>query len=103
MNKGVLHGVVIVCCLFIIATCSINIGEKLRMRVMTNSNRQTGPDPYQTFNYALVRNEAGSFKEVAIKSWRDFDNPDCTQIVTTNDIVYLSDYSNIILVHKPEK
>ena len=103
MKNGILRVVVIACCLCIIAMCGITISEKLRMRVMTNSNRQTGPDPYQTFNYALVRNETGTFTEVRIKSWRDFDNPDCTQIVTTNGTVYLADYSNIVLVHKPEE
>ena len=62
-------------------------------------NRQVGIDTNQTFTTALI-NLGGEWKTVSVKSWRDFDNGDEVQIITSNGEVYLTHYVNVILVNK---
>lgn len=62
-------------------------------------NRQVGIDTNQTFTSALI-NLGGEWKTVSVKSWRDFDNGDGVQIITSNGEVYLTHYVNVILVNK---
>lgn len=62
-------------------------------------NRQVGIDTAQSFNRAYIK-LGGEWKEVTVKSWRDFNNGDEVQIVTTDGTVYLSHYSNMVLVSK---
>lgn len=62
-------------------------------------NRQVGIDTNQTFTSALI-NLGGEWRTINVKSWRDFDNGDEVQIITTNGDVYLTHYVNVILVNK---
>lgn len=60
-------------------------------------NRTVGIDVYQTFTKAYV-NIKGEWKEFAVSSWRDFEDSDVVQIVTTDGNVYLTHYMNMVLV-----
>jgi len=62
-------------------------------------NRQVGFDTAQSFNKAYIK-LGDEWKEVTVKFWRDFDNGDEVQIVTTDGTVYLSHYSNMVLVSR---
>lgn len=62
-------------------------------------NRQIGPDTNQSFNRAWIK-LGDAWYEMTIKAWRDFDNGDEIQIITENGDVYLTHYSNMVLMHK---
>ena len=61
-------------------------------------NRQVGIDTYQTFTKAYIK-LGNEWKIVGIKSWRDFENGDEVQIITDKGEVYLTHYSNMVLVN----
>ena len=61
-------------------------------------NRQVGIDPNQTFSKAYIR-LGDEWKVVSVKAWRDFENGDEIQIITNDGTVYLSHYSNMVLVN----
>lgn len=59
-------------------------------------NRQIGLDTIQTFKkFILLIND--DIIEGYVKSWRDFEESDVIQFTDTNDITYLTHYSNVIL------
>lgn len=60
-------------------------------------NRTVGIDVYQTFTKAYV-NIKGEWKEFKVSSWRDFEDSDVVQIVTSDGNVYLTHYMNMVLV-----
>ena len=60
-------------------------------------NRQVGIDTAQSFNKAYIK-LGDEWKTVTVKAWRDFKDGDEVQIVTSDGTVYLSHYSNMILV-----
>ena len=61
-------------------------------------NRQYGIDTNQTFKTAYIR-LGNEWKVVSVKSWRDFSEGDEVQIITDTGKVYLSHYSNMVLVN----
>ena len=61
-------------------------------------NRQVGIDTNQTFTKAYIK-LGNEWKIVSVKAWRDFKDGDEVQIVTDSGEVYLSHYSNIVLVN----
>lgn len=61
-------------------------------------NRQVGIDRNQTFTKAYIK-LGNEWKIVSVKAWRDFKDGDEVQIVTDSGEVYLSHYSNIVLVN----
>ena len=61
-------------------------------------NRQVGIDVNQTFSTAYIR-LGDEWKKMSIKYWRDFDNGDEVQIITGTGQVYLTHYSNVVLVN----
>ncbi len=65
-------------------------------------NRNIGVDWQQTFNRAYIK-LGDDWQKIVVKSWRDFDNGDEVQIVSTNDITYLTHYSNVVLYETREK
>lgn len=60
-------------------------------------NRQVGIDTNQSFNKAYV-NLGGEWQLISVKAWRDFDKCDEIQIIASDGTVYLTHYSNMILV-----
>ena len=60
-------------------------------------NRQVGFDTAQSFNKAYVK-LGDEWQTVTVKAWRDFDNGDEVQIVASDGTIYLTHYSNMILV-----
>lgn len=76
--------IVLIVCFILLASCG---------------NRKVGIDLNQSFNKAYV-NIGNEWKEFSIKSWRDFQEGDEVQIETTNGEVYLTHYSNMVLVNK---
>lgn len=60
-------------------------------------NRQVGFDTAQSFNKAYIK-LGDEWQTVTVKAWRDFDNGDEIQIVASDGTVYLTHYSNMILV-----
>ena len=61
-------------------------------------NRQYGIDTNQTFKTAYIR-LGDKWEVVSVKSWRDFPEGDEVQIITDKGKVYLSHYSNMVLVN----
>ena len=61
-------------------------------------NRQVGIDTNQTFTKAYIK-LGNEWKIVSVKAWRDYEDGDEVQIVTDSGEVYLSHYSNIVLVN----
>lgn len=61
-------------------------------------NRQYGIDTNQTFKTAYIR-LGDKWEVVSVKSWRDFSEGDEVQIITDKGKVYLSHYSNMVLVN----
>ena len=61
-------------------------------------NRQYGIDTNQTFKTAYIR-LGDKWEVVSVKSWRDFSKGDEVQIITDKGKVYLSHYSNMVLVN----
>ena len=61
-------------------------------------NRQYGIDTNQTFKTAYIR-LGDKWEVVSVKSWRDFSEGDDVQIITDKGKVYLSHYSNMVLVN----
>ena len=60
-------------------------------------NRQVGIDTNQNFNKAYI-NLGSEWKLITVKAWRDFENGDEIQVVASDGTVYLTHYSNMILV-----
>ena len=54
-------------------------------------------DTTWSFEYAYILAGDGVLAQGAVQSWNDFDNSDCVQ-VKINDRVYLTHYSNVILI-----
>ena len=60
-------------------------------------NRQVGIDTAQSFNKAYIK-LGDEWQTITVKAWRDFDNGDEIQVVASDGTVYLTHYSNMILV-----
>lgn len=39
--------------------------------------------------------------DVEVKSWKDYDDSDVVQITAEDGSVYLTHYTNVVLIHKP--
>ena len=84
MNKKiVLLALVLIAAVFILSSCG---------------NRQVGIDTNQSFNKAYIK-LGNEWITVDVKGWRDFDNGDEVQVVTTDGSVYLTHYCNMVLVN----
>ena len=77
----------------LLAICAI-----LVLILSSCGNRSVGIDINQTFSSAYVR-VGDSWKFVNVRSWRDYSDGDVVQIVATDGTVYLSHYSNMVLVN----
>ena len=84
MKRAITLIIVAIVCLFILSSCHVG-------------NRQTGMDTIQTFDRYIIE-IGGDVYKGNIKSWRDFENSDVVQVVSTNGEVYLTHYSNAMLV-----
>ena len=85
MNKKIIVLVVLlIAAVFILSSCG---------------NRQSGIDTNQTFNRAYVLLD-GMWEEVKVKVWRDFEKCDEVQIISQDGKVYLTHYSNVVLVNE---
>ena len=62
-------------------------------------NRQHGIDPNQTFTKAYILLN-GEWQEIKVKAWRDYDNSDVVQFISTDGRVYLTHYMNVVLMDK---
>ena len=89
MKKKIVLIVVLVAMLF--ALCSCMVG-----------NRRVGFDSAQTFEKADILIE-GEWKRVSVKSWRDFDQSDVVQVEATDGTVYLTHYSNAVLIKEGKR
>ena len=63
------------------------------------SNRKIGVDFEQKFTRAYIRT-GNDWTEIKIKNWRDFDDGDEVQVTDSNGLVYLTHYSNIVMLSK---
>lgn len=66
----------------------------------TVGNRQVGIDTVQSFDHFKII-FGDSTIEGKIKAWRDFDDSDVIQIVSTDGTVYLTHYRNVLMTRKP--
>lgn len=53
-------------------------------------------DTNYTYNAAIIEGVG----EVNVKQWRDYDNSDSIQIISTDGKVYYTHLSNVILINK---
>ena len=83
MNKKVILLVlVLILSVFILSSCG---------------NRQVGIDTNQNFNKAYV-NLGGEWQLISVKAWQDFKQGAEVQIIASDGTVYLTHYSNMVLV-----
>ena len=67
--------------------------------VSSCGNRQVGIDTNQSFSRAWVK-LGNNMVEMHIKAWRDFREGDEIQITAEDGTVYLTHYSNVVLMSK---
>ena len=84
MKKKIIFVILVVLLLAILSSCG---------------NRQVGLDTNQSFNKAWIR-LGDAWYEIQIKAWRDFDNGDEIQVVAEDGSIYLTHYSNMVLIYK---
>ena len=65
--------------------------------LLVGCNKQIVDFDY-TYNYAII-NIGGEYKEIEIKSWRDYDGEQL-QIKDKEDNIYLTNRFNCTLIHK---
>ena len=82
-KKKILVGIILVVALCLLTGC---VG-----------NRSILIDTHQTFNQALIR-MGDAWECVDVQSWRDFEDGDEVQVVTPTGAVYLTHYSNMVLI-----
>lgn len=83
-KKAIILAVLLVTAVFILSSCG---------------NRQVGIDTNQTFKRAFILLN-GTWEEVELRSWRDFKEGDEVQIITSDGKVYLTYYTNVVLVNE---
>lgn len=88
MKKWIFIGILLVMVL-VLSSCMVG-------------NRRVGFDSAQTFEKADILIE-GEWKRVSVKSWRDFDQSDVVQIEATDGTVYLTHYSNAVLIKEGKR
>ena len=84
MKRRVVLIILAIVLLFVLSSCHVG-------------NRQVGMDTVQTFDRFTIE-IGGEVIEGKIKSWRDFENSDVVQIMDSSGKVYLTHYSNALLV-----
>ena len=67
--------------------------------VSSCGNRQVGIDTNQSFSRAWIK-LGNNMVEMHIKAWRDFREGDEIQITAEDGTVYLTHYSNVVLMSK---
>ncbi len=84
----------------IITIVAIVAATRIYIRVVEsrNSNYAQGADEDMFFKVAYIKYGVDQVKKVNIKSWRDFPTALNVQITDTNDVVYLTTYSNVLLI-----
>lgn len=55
-------------------------------------------DTTYKFDKAIITISNEQTIEVSVKSWLDFENSDTVQIVATDGTVYLTHYTNVVLI-----
>lgn len=88
MKKWIFIGILLVMVL-VLSSCMVG-------------NRRVGIDTTQTFGKADILIE-GEWKRVSVKSWRDFDQSDVVQVEATDGTVYLTHYSNAVLIKEGKR
>lgn len=51
-----------------------------------------------SFNYAIISNLDGTTTEGPIEKWNDYDDSDMVQVIFTDNTVYYTHGSNVILI-----
>lgn len=65
--------------------------------LLTSCNQQIFDTTYK-FNKAIIKISEEKTIEVTVKTWGDYENSDTIQITDINGKVYLTHYSNVILI-----
>lgn len=89
MNKKIKITMIVVLIIgaaFLLSSCSVG-------------NRRIGFDTTQTFNEAVIR-LGEEVKIVNVRSWRDFDDSDVVQVEASDGSVYLTHYTNVVLIKR---
>ena len=73
------------------------IAAVLSVLLLTGCN-VTLVDTAFAFDKAIITLSDEQTIEVSVKSWLDFENSDTIQVTTTDGTVYLTHYSNVVLV-----
>ncbi len=87
-KKAIVLCAILLVAIFVLCSCAVG-------------NRGIGFDTKQTFRYANVYLD-GEWQDVAVKSWRDFENSDSVQIEIDGNTFY-THLSNVILMEKARK
>lgn len=75
----------------------IIIASILTALLLTSCNQQIFDTAYK-FDKAFIRLSDDKTIEVTVKTWGDYENSDTIQITDINGNVYLTHYSNVVLV-----
>lgn len=75
----------------------IIIASILSALLLTSCNQEIFDTTYK-FDKAIIKVSDEQTIEVAVKTWGDYDNSDTIQITDINGNVYLTHYSNVILI-----
>ena len=80
-----------------IALCAIMLLVAMLLNACSLSNRQLGPDVALSFNQFIL-NIGDKTVVGTVQSWRDFENSDVVQFTDSNGSIYLTHYSNVVLI-----
>lgn len=75
----------------------IIIASILSTLLLTSCNQQIFDTTYK-FDKAFIKISDEQTIEVDVKTWGDYENSDTIQIIDTDGNVYLTHYSNVVLV-----
>lgn len=65
--------------------------------LLTSCNQAMFDTTYK-FDRAIIKISEEQTIEIQVKTWQDYENSDTVQIMDTNGNVYLTHYSNVVLI-----
>jgi hypothetical protein len=65
--------------------------------LLTSCNQAMFDTTYK-FDRAIIKISEEQIIEIQVKTWQDYENSDTVQIMDTNGNVYLTHYSNVVLI-----
>ena len=89
MNKKVILATVIILTIAVVLFGFFYVVKGWNVNVIDTEYR---------FNYAYISMPDGSCCQGEIKSWRDWSDSDMVQVIFTDDTIYFTHSSNVVLI-----